>query len=362
MTPTPTRWRRTAAALVAGIALAVGAAACSSSGKSESLSQPASAPKKPGEFTQEGPPGATAADGTTGGGAADPRAAAPDKAAPAAPGKQPPLPVQAIPDQRSIIYTGTVTVRVKDVDKVAGQVSALATGAGGFVGGDERSSDGDRSQAQLVLRVPSARFIQVVDSIAGLGERQSRQVSTEDVTAKVVDLDARIATMQASVDRVRALLAKAQTIGEIVSLESELSRREADLESLKAQQRKLDDLTTLSTVTAILLGPQAPLARPAEPESGFLVGLKGGWRAFLRSMEILLTVTGALLPWALALGLPVLAIVLFTRRARRRILVPAFAGAGAPLTTAPPAPPRPSSGPETPDEPEPAAVKPADGS
>ena len=56
------------------------------------------------------------------------------------------------------------------------------------------------------------------------------------------DLDARITSAQASVDRVRALMTKAQNLGEVVSLESELSRREGDLESLKAQKRKLDDL------------------------------------------------------------------------------------------------------------------------
>src|SRR5689334_22347669 len=44
-----------------------------------------------------------------------------------------------VPDQRSIIYTATITVRVTKVDEAATRASASATGAGGFVGGDERS-------------------------------------------------------------------------------------------------------------------------------------------------------------------------------------------------------------------------------
>jgi hypothetical protein len=94
---------------------------------------------------------------------------------------------------------------------------------------------------------------------------ESRELSTDDVTDQVADLDARISTGQASVDRVRDLLAKAQNIGEIVSLESDLSRREADLESLKSRKHKLDDQTTLSTITAVLWVPRR--IRRARPEA-----------------------------------------------------------------------------------------------
>src|SRR5262249_60272583 len=85
-------------------------------------------------------------------------------------------------------------------------------------------------------------------------------VSTQDVTSQVIDVAARLRSEQASVDRVRALLAQATSIGEIVSIESELTQREADLESLESQQANLNDLTALSTITATLLGPQAEAA------------------------------------------------------------------------------------------------------
>ncbi|NJC69470.1 DUF4349 domain-containing protein [Planosporangium thailandense] len=235
------------------------------------------------------------------------------------PGADPPA--QLATDSRALIFTGTVTIRVSDVGRAAADVSALATSAGGFVGGDDRTSDKDRSQARLTLRVPSARFTGVVDGVSKLGANgrdESRQLSTEDVTDQVTDLNARIATGQASVDRVRELLAKAQNIGDIVSLESELSRREADLESLKSRKSKLDDLTTLSTLTAVILGPQAAAKAPAHRSAtGFSAGFERGWHAFAGSLRILLTVLGALLPWLLGLGLPALAALWAVRRLRR---------------------------------------------
>ena len=57
------------------------------------------------------------------------------------------------------------------------------------------------------MRVPADRLDQLIDSIAGLGHVTSRSAQVVDATEDVVDLDARVASQRASVDRVRALLA-----------------------------------------------------------------------------------------------------------------------------------------------------------
>jgi hypothetical protein len=233
--------------------------------------------------------------------AADAKAVQPgnDKAGQPAAG----APVQYQIDNRAIVYTGSITVRVPDVEVAADKATAIGTTADGFVGGDKRTSDDSRSEATLVLRVPAAKFGGVVDDLAGLGKQESRSIDTEDVTNEVVDLDSRIATQQASVNRTRALFSQANTITEIASVETELAKRESDLGSLEARKRTLNDLTTLSTITAILLGPEAAAPKP-DREPGFLAGLGAGWGAFLGAMKVLLTVLGFVLPFAVVLGLP----------------------------------------------------------
>lgn len=219
--------------------------------------------------------------------------------------------------QRAIIYTGTIVVRVEDVDRAAAQAASFATTAGGFVGGDQRTSNDSRSEASLQLRVPADEFSEMVERIAGLGEQERRDINTKDVTEEALDLDARIATQRARVESGRRLLAQAKTLNELILLEGELAKREADLASLEAKKRQLDDLTALSTITAVLLGPDAQVSGDG-PRTGFLAGLEGGWKAFLVSMEILLTVLGALLPWAIALGVPAYGLVWLVRRLGRR--------------------------------------------
>jgi hypothetical protein len=151
-----------------------------------------------------------------------------------------------------------------------------------------------------------------------------------------VDLDARIATQQARVDSGRRLLAQAKSLNDLVMLEREVATREADLAALQAKKRRLADLTALSTITAVLLDPHAA-APVAEGAPGFLAGLENGWKGLLASLGVLLTVIGWLLPWLIALGLPVWAAIWAYRRYRRNRPVrvpapgiPAYAAAGPP--------------------------------
>lgn len=268
--------------------------------------------------------GNSASSGVADGGKVAAPAAAPEQfnggaAAPGdkvAPTTAPQLPATEV--QRSIIYQGTMTVRVSDVDAAALRATAMATGSGGYVGGDQRSIDAQASVATLTLRVPAAQFNTTLAALSGLGKEQDRQVSTQDVTEKVVDVQSRIKTQQASVDRIRALLAQATSVAQIVSIEGELTQREADLESLEAQMRSLTDLTSLSTITVTLLGPEAKLtAKPAEHHKGFVAGLKSGWHTFVDSVTVLFQVIGALLPFLIAIGIPAWIIIALIRRRRR---------------------------------------------
>jgi hypothetical protein len=142
---------------------------------------------------------------------------------------------------------------------------------------------------------------------------------------------------QARVDSGRRLLSQAKSLNDLVMLEKEVATRESDLASLQAKKRRLADLTTLSTITVVLLDPQAAVKQDDGPP-GFLAGLTGGWDALKASLGVLLTVLGALLPWLVALGIPVVALVYafrrYVRRRRPAAPAPAFATGGPP----PPAP------------------------
>jgi hypothetical protein len=245
----------------------------------------------------------TAGTGTAGIPAGTPEQASPASAAPAA-------------ADRAVVRTASLQVRTDgDVLAASRRAASVAQAAGGFVAGENTSSDPahpTKTVSELVLRVPNARLGGVLDQLGALGTLLQQRQDATDVTGQVVDLNARLASQRASVERVRALLARATTIGEVVQIEGELARREADLESLEAQVKQLADQTALATVTVTLVGPDTPA--PVEPRpTGFLAGLAAGWHAFTAGGTWLLTAVGAALPFLLLAGLGALVAVAVRR-------------------------------------------------
>ena len=306
-----------AAAAIEALLLAGSLAACSSGG---------------GASTSSGLKDSSSGSGGTGsaGSAAkpqDPGAAAgdsfaagkrePDKAS----GTGTTTAARVLPSDRDIVYRGSITVQVQDVGKAADRAEALATGADGIVFSEQSTTDPRHpryGQATLTLRVPPSAFGPTLDGLSRLGKELDRQRSAKDVTTQLTDVDSRVRSQQRSVDRVRVLLGQAKTIGEVVQVESELSRREADLESLEAQLAKLKDVTDLATLEVTLVSPdRTPTpVKDDGPDLGFLTGLRGGLGALGGVALVAVTVLGALAPFVLVvalLGVPAY-LVLRTRR------------------------------------------------
>ncbi|SOB81636.1 DUF4349 domain-containing protein [Streptomyces sp. 1331.2] len=231
--------------------------------------------------------------------------------------------VTPVADSRLIAYTAQLTLRSRDVPQVFAKARELATASGGYVGAESVYGGPGSESGQLTLKVPSAGYQQTLDRLAALGEVLSRKSQADDLTQQVADVASRVQTQQASVDRVRALMAQAASLSEITSLEAELSRREADLESLQKQQKELSARTSYSTVTLEVQHEAAtPSATPApgERNEGFgdSVGsaLGGGWHVLVTIVRALAVALAAAAPFLLLLGVP--AALAYRYRRRRR--------------------------------------------
>ena len=213
----------------------------------------------------------------------------------------------------AVVRTGSLEVVVDDVAAAAEAASRLIRDGGGQVESDERSRAGGSEQAVLRLRVVPAEFDATVAGLADLGEERARALSSTDVTEQVVDLDSRLATQRASVERVRTLLGEADTLGEVVQVEGELTRRTAELESLQARRAALGEQVALGSVELRLTASDdAPAA--AGGALGFGDGLREGWDALRAAGRAAGVALGALLPFS-----PLLLLVgAFAWRARRR--------------------------------------------
>lgn len=196
-----------------------------------------------------------------------------------------------------VIRTASLSVEVKDASKAAAHARATAQDAGGLVEKETTERvDGTRESSNLVLRVPQEAYDEVLRELSGAGKLVSRTSAAKDVTDQVVDTDSRIATQRASVARVRKLMERAEKLADVVTLEGELSTRQADLESLLAERASLKDRTTLATITLDLMEPETA-AGEADDDPGFTDALAGGWHAFVTMLRWLAMAVGAAAPF-----------------------------------------------------------------
>ncbi|MEU2767918.1 DUF4349 domain-containing protein [Streptomyces diastaticus] len=213
-----------------------------------------------------------------------------------------------------LVRTAELELRVKDVPAALASARSVVEDAGGYVGEESTRRDArGHERSTVVVRVPQERYDAVLDSLGEGGEVVSRRTGAEDVTEEVVDVESRLKSQRASVARVRELMDRAEKLSDVVALEGELSSRQAELESLLAQQSSLKDRTSMATVT-LQLSERAAKAEPAGDDGPtFTDALSGGWSALTATLRWLTVAVGAALPFVPALGL-----VLLVRRLTRR--------------------------------------------
>ncbi|TXL89293.1 DUF4349 domain-containing protein [Streptomyces sp. IB2014 016-6] len=243
-----------------------------------------------------------------------------------------------------VIRTATLSVEVKSVTKALAKARNVALDAGGVVE-DETTEriDDTHVASNVVLRVPEAEYDSVLTELAGTGKLLARSANAKDVTEQVVDVNSRIATQRASVNRVRKLMDQAEDITDVVALESQLNTRQSELEALLAKQASLADRTTMATVTLDLSERPKEEKDSGDGDPGFLDALGGGWDALVTVLRWIVVVIAAILPFVAALAVLLGLWLLFgarlrSRRTRTPAPAPVPAGSHAPAAVPDPAP------------------------
>jgi hypothetical protein len=231
------------------------------------------------------------------------------------------------PLSRAVVSTGQLTLHSKDIARARGEVFTLVAGWGGIVADEKSSSDthGHLSDSTMTLRVPTARFDVAMNALAKVGTIEQQSRSSEDVTTQVIDNQARVRAGERSIDSIENLLGRATRLSDIIAIESDLARRQADLDSLKRQEAWLSDQTSLSTITLTLSRPVPHVAKKKTEARGFLAGLDGGWSALQGATVVGLTLLGALFPFALLAALAGVPLWIVVRRRRPAATPPAEA-------------------------------------
>ena len=226
---------------------------------------------------------------------------------------------------RSVISTGEVSITSKNLDEVLAEAGDILDDLDGFVAQEETSADkqGNVDSSRLTVRLPATNFETAITSFEKLGTLEHSQTNSEDVTTKVIDVDVRVRAQEKALNRLEDILREGADLDEVIRLESEIAQRQAELDSLKSQQAYLADQTDLSTISLYLSTPETFVEEPgALEDAGFLAGLGGGWKALKIFLVAASTMAGAVIPFAVALTLVGVPLLLLARASARRRTAP----------------------------------------
>lgn len=220
-------------------------------------------------------------------------------------------------ENRDVITNGSMSLTVTDPIATVQDVEAITDRAGGRI--DSRSENpktpNQPASANLSLRIPADALDEALADLRALGTVNFVTLEKSDVTQQTQDLDARITSLQTSVDRLLALMTQATTTADLIAIESALSSRQAELESLQTQRSYLADQIDYATIS-LELHPVGTVA-PGTPET-FWGAIVAGWNSLVAALGGVVVAIGFALPWLLALGVLALIVLLALRLARRR--------------------------------------------
>ncbi|HPD88172.1 MAG TPA: DUF4349 domain-containing protein [Oscillospiraceae bacterium] len=153
---------------------------------------------------------------------------------------------------RKLIRTVTMELQTLEFDTFTEQVDAMVTDLGGYVqsssfNGNSIYSSSDRNVG-YTLRIPADKLDAFLEQIGGMANVTYRNEETQDVTLDYVDIEAHKESLQTEYDRLIELLAMAENVDAIVTLEARLSEVRYQIESYESQLRMYDNQVDYSTV------------------------------------------------------------------------------------------------------------------
>lgn len=160
---------------------------------------------------------------------------------------------EQVTDERKIIETIDLSVQTKNFDALLDGLYSQIDALGGYVessdiSGNSFDYEGNRS-AMLTVRIPAEQSDAFSEYVSQNSVVTRRNVTTEDVTLKYIDIESRLSALETERASLEALLAQATSVEEVITVRERLTQVIASIESYTAQLRTLQNLVSYTTVT-----------------------------------------------------------------------------------------------------------------
>jgi hypothetical protein len=219
---------------------------------------------------------------------------------------------------RMVVQETSLSFVVLKVQETVDKITERAKQDGGYMVSSNLSQPEEAPFATVVIRIPSDKLKETLSYFRGLAVKvSSENILGTDVTDQYIDIQAHLETLNLTKSKFESILDTATAVQDILTVQRELINLQNQIDSLKGQQKYLDQTAKLAKVTIYLSSDE--LALPYAPTDTFRPNVI--FKLAVRSLVGALRGFATMLIWVAVFGViwvPVLAIVVLIRRFFKR--------------------------------------------
>lgn len=228
----------------------------------------------------------------------------------------------AYPTGQKLIRTAQMNLETTSFEEAVHGLTDLTEQMGGYF---ESSSVGKRNSgrwAEYTVRIPAEKYQSFLDQAGALCHETWRDTRQEDISERYYDTQGRLKTQQIKLERLQTLLAKAEAMEDIITIESAISETEQMIDDLSGTLRHYDGQVDYASV-CITLNEVYKLSSVEEVPDSFISRLgkafSGGWANFTDGLENLAVALAYGWMWVLVLAAVAVVVVRVLRKRRCKV-------------------------------------------
>jgi len=204
--------------------------------------------------------------------------------------------------ERKIIRNASLNLELKDLSNISDKVKDILKKHQGFIANSRKwTGYNNRKFYNFTLRVPAEEFGVTLAELSQLGKVLEEELSGRDITKEYIDIQARLNNFKAQEKRYLELLDKAKDVKDILEVERELNRVRTNIEQLEGTIKYYDNQVSLATIRVNISEPEAIINNSSN--LGFLKSFREALRNFVKSINLIIVLIGALIPWLILVAI-----------------------------------------------------------
>lgn len=152
--------------------------------------------------------------------------------------------------QRKLIQSATLQISIVEYKSFLNKVTNFLNQNSGYIENTNlyKNDQTKKYSAELSIRIPDEKFQPAINFLQQLGDLKSLNIGSQDVSMQYIDNAAKIKTYDTQISALQSMLGKAKKVDEMLQVQNELTRVQAEHDSLVSQNKYIDRSASYATI------------------------------------------------------------------------------------------------------------------